>query len=157
MKYLYAPWRDVYFTQKKQGCIFCRAGRAKDLRKKFVLSRGKYCFTMLNIFPYTTAHVMVAPYRHCADLSKLKKKELAEMMEIAQKMVKAFRQVFKCRGFNIGINQGASGGAGFEGHIHLHVVGRWPGDTNFMTSVSKTRVVSSDPEKIYKTLKKHLK
>ncbi|MFH1353466.1 MAG: HIT domain-containing protein [bacterium] len=157
MKYLYAPWRDVYFERKKQGCIFCRASKSKSDGKNFVIFRGKRCFAMLNIFPYTTAHVMIAPYRHCADLCKLKKKELSDMMEIAQKMTGVFKKVFKCRNFNIGINQGAASGAGFAGHIHLHVVGRWPGDVNFMTAVSKTRVISSAPEKIYGILKKQLR
>ncbi|MEA2081823.1 MAG: HIT domain-containing protein [Elusimicrobiota bacterium] len=141
---------------KQKGCIFCRAGSGKKDAKNFVIARGDKCFLMLNLFPYTNAHVMVAPYRHTGDVTKLKSDELAEMMKWSQRAVSAMKKLFKCEGFNIGVNQGAAAGAGFASHIHMHIVGRWKGDTNFMTTVGATRVTPSSPQKIYKMLKKEL-
>ncbi|MCD6311381.1 MAG: HIT domain-containing protein [Elusimicrobia bacterium] len=156
MKYLAAPWRDKYFEMKQKGCIFCRAGKEKKDAKNFVIMRGDKCFLMLNLFPYTNAHVMIAPYRHTGDVTKLRSAELTEMMKLSQKAVAVMKKLFKCEGFNIGINQGAVSGAGFASHIHIHVVGRWGGDTNFMTALAGTRVTPSAPEKIYKMFKKEL-
>ncbi|MBA3066297.1 HIT domain-containing protein [bacterium] len=162
MRYLAAPWRDKYFEMKQKGCIFCRAAGGRSRRaaeanadsKNFVIMRGEKCFLMLNLFPYTNAHVMAAPYRHIGDVTKLSSVELIEMMEMAQKAVAVMKKLFKCEGFNIGVNQGAASGAGFAGHIHTHIVGRWKGDTNFMTTLARTRVTPSSPLKIYKMFKK---
>lgn len=156
MRYLAAPWRDKYFEMKQTGCIFCRAGKEKKDSRHLVIMRGDKCFLMLNLFPYTNAHVMIAPYRHTGDVTKLKSDEFAEMMNMSQRAVGAMKKLFKCEGFNIGINQGAAAGAGFAGHVHIHVVGRWKGDTNFMTTLARTRVTPSSPGKIYKMLKKEL-
>jgi len=156
MRYLAAPWRDKYFKMKQKGCIFCKAGKEKNDDKNFVIIRGDKCFLMLNLFPYTNAHVMAAPYRHIGDVTKLSSAELVEMMNMSQRAVSAMKKLFKCEGFNIGVNQGTAAGAGFAGHTHLHVVGRWKGDTNFMTTLARTRVTPSAPGKIYKMLKKEL-
>ena len=109
---------------------------------------------MLNVYPYTSAHAMVAPYRHTGDLTKLTPEETAEIMELVGKTVKVFKKRFKCEGFNLGVNQGKAAGAGFTGHIHFHVVGRWTGDTNFMTSAAGARVIPSSPRRLYSGLRK---
>ncbi|MCD6413341.1 MAG: HIT domain-containing protein [Elusimicrobia bacterium] len=157
MKYLYAPWRDRYFSRKPKGCLFCNAAKSHRDKKWFVFHRGEKCFGMVNLFPYTTAHVMVAPTRHCGDFSKLKKDEITEMFDIAQKILKALKKIYRCEGFNLGVNQGSAAGAGFAGHIHLHIVGRWTGDTNFMTTAGSTRVICADPEKLYGELRDFFK
>ncbi len=157
MKYLYAPWRDEYFSKKVKSCLFCLAAKSRNDRKRFVFYRGKYCFAMVNLYPYTTAHVMVAPVRHCGDFSKLKRSEVSEMFDIAKKVLAAFKKIYRCEGFNLGINQGSAAGAGFAGHIHLHIVGRWKGDTNFMTTVGSARVICASPEKLYREMKSYFK
>ncbi|PKM99996.1 MAG: HIT family hydrolase [Elusimicrobia bacterium HGW-Elusimicrobia-2] len=156
MKYLAAPWRDKYFDMKQDGCIFCKAVKAKKDSENFVVMRGEKCFLMLNLFPYTNAHVMAAPYRHTGDVTKLSAEETSEMAAMVVKAVTAMKKLFHCEGFNIGVNQGAAAGAGFASHIHTHIVGRWKGDTNFMTTLAATRVTPSSPEKIYKMLKREL-
>ncbi|PIU17955.1 MAG: HIT family hydrolase [Elusimicrobia bacterium CG08_land_8_20_14_0_20_44_26] len=155
MKYLYAPWRDSYFDVKDKTCIFCRAAKGKKDAERFVLYRGKLAFAMLNLFPYTNAHVLIAPYRHEGDLRKLSCEEIGEIMELVKKTMCAFSKEFGCKGFNIGVNQGSVAGAGFASHIHFHVVGRWTGDTNFMTVVSDARVSPSSPVELYRKLKKY--
>ncbi|MCD6422673.1 MAG: HIT domain-containing protein [Elusimicrobia bacterium] len=154
MKYLYAPWRDRYFSKKTKRCIFCKPDRTT---KKLIFLKGKYSFCLVNLYPYTTAHVMVAPFRHISKVEQLKKEEILEIWDFAKKISQAFYKLFKCQGINFGINQGSVSGAGFEKHIHLHIVARWKGDVNFMTSVSGARVVSSDPVKISEQLKKYFK
>jgi ATP adenylyltransferase len=156
MKHLSAPWWDRYFDMKKDGCIFCMAAKSKNDSGNFVVLRGAKCFMMLNLFPYTNAHVMIAPYRHIGDVTKLGAAESAEIAEMVKRAVSAMKKLFHCEGFNIGINQGAAAGAGFAAHTHTHVVGRWKGDTNFMTTLAATRVTPSSPEKIYGMLKKEL-
>ncbi|PIV19269.1 MAG: HIT family hydrolase [Elusimicrobia bacterium CG03_land_8_20_14_0_80_50_18] len=156
MKHLSAPWRDKYFDMKQSGCIFCKAAKAKKDAENLVVLRGAKCFMMLNLFPYTNAHVMVAPYRHTGDVTMLSAPEAAEMAVMVSKAVSAMKKLFHCEGFNIGVNQGAAAGAGFTAHTHTHVVGRWKGDTNFMTTLAATRVAPSSPQKIYRMLKKEL-
>lgn len=152
MEYLFAPWREKYFSSQKKGCIFC----GKEI-KKLLFYEGKFCSAALNLFPYTSAHAMVFPKAHKGKLSLLTKDELLEMMEIAVKVSESFKKLFGCEGINFGINQGSCAGAGFTGHIHLHVVGRWKGDVNFMTSAGNVRVVSVDTEKNLAKLRKFFK
>ena len=116
---------------------------------------GEGCFVVMNLYPYTGGHVMVTPKRHIATLAEARPEELAEMMALARKLEQVFREVYKPEGINIGMNLGRAAGAGIADHIHLHVVPRWHGDTNFMTSVSGTRVIPEDPEQSAARLRPH--
>lgn len=138
---LWAPWRMEYVTGPKPGeCIFCAAANDTDAGA-LTLVRGACCFTMLNAFPYASGHLMASPYRHVAELEALEHAELGELMEQAQRAVVALRDVMAPDGLNIGLNIGAVAGAGFADHLHLHIVPRWQGDTNFMPVLAGTRVL----------------
>jgi ATP adenylyltransferase len=142
---LWAPWRIEYVrAPKSDACIFCAAGAggAGDQNSRLVVQRGTLCYTMLNAFPYTSGHVMVAPYRHVGELEDLSEDELVELMRLAKLALGALRQVMHPAGFNVGLNLGEVAGAGFGSHLHLHVVPRWQGDTSFMPVIAGTRVVS---------------
>jgi ATP adenylyltransferase len=139
---LWAPWRIEYIKgPKPDACIFCAAVAATDDADAHVLDRGERCLTMLNAFPYAPGHVMVAPHRHVGDLDACEPDELAELMALTQRAIRALREVVSPDGFNVGLNLGKVAGAGFDDHLHLHVVPRWQGDTNFMPVLADTHVV----------------
>lgn len=147
MKRLWTPWRMAYLQAPKGsvtgGCIFCdkvRDGVAKD-RDNLVLQRGERTFAMLNLYPYTNGHMMVAPYEHCGDLESLDGETLKEMMLLVGKGIRALRQLMNPQGFNVGANLGRVAGAGVDDHVHLHIVPRWNGDTNFMQVLADTRMI----------------
>jgi ATP adenylyltransferase len=155
MRILWAPWRRKFVKKKKhKGCIFCEKIKSKNDKKNYVLYRGKYCFVMLNIYPYTNGHLMVAPYRHIKNLDELKKDELLELFEIVSKMVKILYKTHNIDGCNVGMNIGKAAGAGVEGHIHVHIVPRWFGDTNFLPIIDNTKVIPESLDETYKVLKK---
>lgn len=155
MKILWAPWRIKFIKSKKQkGCIFCKKIKEKDDKKNYIVYRGKFCFVILNIYPYNNGHLMVVPYRHISDISKLRKEEEIELFETIKKMVKILKKTHKIQGCNIGINLGKVSGAGIEKHLHIHIVPRWLGDTNFMPIISETKVISESLEKTYNIIKK---
>lgn len=138
---LWAPWRIEYITgAKPDECIFCAAASSED-GESFVIARGETCLTMLNSFPYAPGHLMVAPYRHVGDLDRLEDGELAEIMQLARDGVAALGKAMGPDGFNLGLNLGAVAGAGIAEHLHLHVVPRWSGDTNFMPVLADTSVI----------------
>jgi ATP adenylyltransferase len=138
---LWAPWRIEYITQPKDGeCVFCSAAAGSDARG-LVVERGARCFTLLNSYPYASGHVMVAPYRHVAGLEDLDDAELLCLMQLARRSMQGLRDVMSPDGFNVGVNLGAVAGAGVADHVHLHVVPRWHGDTNFMPALADTRVI----------------
>ena len=137
------------------GCALCRARDGQDGADRLVVHAGETCFVVMNLYPYTGGHVMVTPKRHIATLGEAKPEELAELMALARKLEQVFREVYKPEGINIGMNLGRAAGAGIADHIHLHVVPRWHGDTNFMTSVSGTRVIPEDPEQSAARLRPH--
>lgn len=140
---LWAPWRTEYVASAKdEGCIFCAASADGDDVAALIVDRGIGCFTMLNAYPYTSGHVMVVPYRHIASLDDLDHAEQLELLAMTRRAVAALRQVMRPHGFNVGLNLGEAAGAGFADHLHMHVVPRWRGDTNFMPVVAGTRVVS---------------
>jgi ATP adenylyltransferase len=140
---LWAPWRSEYVAGSKDGeCIFCTLPAQGDDVSARIVDRGTYCYTMLNAFPYASGHVMVSPYRHLGDFAELAEDELLELMLLSRRAVCALRQVLSPAGFNLGLNVGRPAGAGFGDHLHLHVVPRWEGDTNFMPVVAGTRVIS---------------
>lgn len=143
MKHLYAPWRMAYIkaARKPKGCVFCRAPAAGRDAKTFVLFRGRACFTLLNIFPYNPGHLMVAPYAHKAALADLTPDEMLELLAQARDMEALLDRVLRPHGYNLGLNVGRVAGQGVLGHIHLHLVPRWDGDTNFMPILAKTKVL----------------
>ena len=138
----------VSATSESEGCVFCDHLSENDDERARILYRGERTFVILNAFPYNTGHLMIAPVRHVAELSDLEPSELGEMMELASASTSIIREAMGAHGFNIGINLGQAAGAGIPGHLHMHVVPRWGGDTNFMPVVGETRVL---PEMIEQT------
>jgi ATP adenylyltransferase len=147
---LWTPWRREYVTSagESEGCIFCDHLAQEDDRAARILFRGETVFVILNAFPYNTGHLMVAPYRHVGDICDLGNDERNEMMSLTSQSIAIIRDAMKAHGFNVGMNLGTVAGAGIPGHIHMHVVPRWGGDTNFMPVVGRTKVL---PEMIEQT------
>jgi len=157
MDYLWTPWRYRYVTDpaKDDGCIFCDALKRDDAKSLIVL-RGKKNFIILNRFPYTTGHVMIVPFIHVAELAACDAPTLTEMMELAQRVQAALAANYKPEGYNLGMNLGRCAGAGVTGHLHLHVLPRWGGDTNFMSSIAETRIEPEDLAVTYEKLRRAL-
>ena len=155
---LYAPWRNEYVTQEKiEGCVFCHISKnGQDDQKLHVLYRDEHCFMVMNRYPYTPGHFMIIPHYHTDALEELDGDVWLHISSLAQKGVKMLKEGFGAQGVNLGMNLGAEAGAGIAQHIHLHLVPRWRGDTNFITTVGNTRVYSNDFEKIYRKLKELL-
>lgn len=143
---LWAPWRYLYISggDQQEGCLFERLASAEDDRESLVLLRGRAAFAMLNAYPYTSGHLMVAPYRHVGSLEELSDAELLEINQLVAQCTGWLRAAYSPDGFNIGVNVGSAAGAGVPDHVHWHVVPRWTGDTNFMTSVGEVRVLPHD-------------
>jgi ATP adenylyltransferase len=156
---LWAPWRMKYVQgeRKGSGCIFCLDAEAGDDEARHVLHRGERCFVMLNAFPYNSGHLMVYPYRHVASMEDLDGHEALELMTLTQRSLRALREAYRPDGFNIGINEGEVAGAGFAGHIHLHVVPCWAADSNFMAVAGDTRVLPQSLEDSYAELRERLR
>ena len=138
------------------GCIFCDACATADDPRHVVVARGTHAFALLNAYPYATAHLMVAPTRHVAALTDVRADELAETMALVQRAITALDAEYRPQGYNIGINQGAAAGAGIADHLHIHVVPRWNGDANFMTSVGDTRVLPESLERTWERVRSRL-
>ena len=139
---LWAPWRVEYIHSGKQSeCFLCRIFAGMDDRENFLLFRGKTCAVIMNRYPYNSGHLMVAPYRHIADLAVLTPEENIEMSILTARAVEVLREVMSPQGFNIGINLGEVAGAGLKDHLHQHIVPRWTGDTNFMAVLGGPRVI----------------
>ena len=139
-------------SKKKDECIFCRAVKGRDDSKYYVINRFKTCFSLLNIFPYNNGHIMISPYKHVADLDDMNTDEHADLMALVVYTRKLLTKAFKPQGFNIGINLGQVAGAGIVDHVHIHVVPRWNGDTNFMPVISDTKIVSQSLKDTYDAL-----
>jgi ATP adenylyltransferase len=159
MDFLWSPWRYRYVSQevKSSRCFFCdkAAGEPSHDREHLVLYRGALNLVLLNLFPYTTGHTMIAPYAHVANLEELETAILTEMMELSQRLQSALRKAYNPDGYNLGMNLGRSAGAGIADHLHLHLLPRWTGDSNFMTSIGETRVLPEDLLTTYDKLTKH--
>ncbi len=156
MDRLWTPWRFQYLASgtDKGGCVFCRISEedpARD-RQQLVLARDPLTFTLLNLFPYTSGHLLVVLNRHLPTLSESSSEELSEMIGMARFCEQALRTVYTPQGFNIGFNVGACAGAGVAGHLHLHVVPRWAGDSNFVAVVGETRTLPEELETTYDKL-----
>jgi ATP adenylyltransferase len=156
MDHLWTPWRYQYMKEAASGvqpdCIFCDAVARKDDAETLVVYRGAKTFIILNRYPYTSGHVMIVPYAHVADLASCGAEALSEMMQLAQRVETAFRLNYKPDGMNLGMNLGRAAGAGVTGHVHLHALPRWFGDSNFMTVTGETRVHPEDLATTYKRL-----
>lgn len=154
MDKLWAPWRSKYiYMRKHKGCIFCGSRSEACDKKKHIICRTKHSFAMLNLYPYNNGHVMVAPYRHVKSLDALSNIELVDLFKLLNKVKSLIDKKLKPHGYNIGINLGRIGGAGFAGHVHIHIVPRWAGDTNFMPITAGTKVISESLEAMHKLLK----
>jgi ATP adenylyltransferase len=158
MDYLFTPWRYAYIrsVDKTPGCLFCEQAKLGDDRKALIIYRGPHCFIMLNAFPYTSGHVMIAPYEHVDQLAKASSAATSEMIMLAQRVEVALRAVYEPDGVNLGMNLGRAAGAGVAGHIHMHILPRWVGDTSFMTAVGETRVLPEDLATTYDKLTRQL-
>lgn len=158
MEHLWAPWRMEYVTgDDKPGCIFCNKPDEDRDQDNMILKRGKLGFIMLNLYPYNNGHLMVAPYRHVGDFSLLNDEELLDVMRLVQLGKEVLSQAFRPDGFNIGINLGRVAGAGIEDHVHVHIVPRWNGDTNFMPVIADIKVMPQALAKTYLALAEALR
>jgi ATP adenylyltransferase len=137
---------------KDNECVFCTAPHQADFREHLIVYRSKHTYVILNRYPYTSGHLMVVPYEHKASLELLDSQTRAETMEMASKAIQVLRDTYQPQGFNVGINIGAAAGAGIVEHVHLHIVPRWIGDTNFMSSLSHTRVLPESLEDTYQRI-----
>lgn len=142
-KQLWAPWRMEYLSDNKDkrdaGCVFCKLPEEKNDRDNLIVHRGEKAFVILNKYPYNNGHVMIVPSRHLSDYAELSNEELLQMGDLTRHTVNALKSAYRCEGFNIGMNLGTAGGAGIKDHLHLHVVPRWIGDTNFMPVLADTK------------------
>jgi ATP adenylyltransferase len=147
MEKLWAPWRMAFVElEKPTGCIFCDKPEAGDDRENLILYRGAHGFILMNLFPYNNGHLMVAPYRHTADLVGLTDEEQAELMRLTRFSLRVLEAAFGPEGYNLGMNLGRVAGAGVADHLHMHLVPRWNGDTNFMPVIAETKVL---PDALY--------
>jgi ATP adenylyltransferase len=159
MDNLWAPWRMTYIAPKipaSQECIFCTLPAAHRDEENYILYRGEHCFMILNLYPYNPGHLMIAPYQHVNSIEKLESTPLAELMSQAQLALRALRSTMQPDGFNMGINEGKVAGAGFEGHVHLHIVPSWNGDTNFMPVLADVKVMPEHLDNTYRQMKQAL-
>jgi ATP adenylyltransferase len=154
---IWAPWRLAYVKDASKDsdeeCIFCAKPQADDDEANLIVHRGDRAFVILNLFPYTNGHMMVAPYEHIGAIEAIDAETIAEMMALGQQGIRILDQVYGPQGFNVGFNQGRVAGAGVEHHIHMHVVPRWGGDTNFMPVLGDTRVMPQSLEDSYAALR----
>ena len=152
---IWAPWRLRYVkdANKSSECVFCTKPELGDDREALIVHRGERCFVILNLYPYTSGHLMVMPFEHLGRLQDIDPEITAEMMDLAQQAMRRMEEVYSPEGFNVGLNQGRVAGAGVEGHIHLHVVPRWAGDNNYMPVLADTRVMPQSLEESYDALR----
>jgi len=154
MKRIWSPWRMKYIKENssQSECPFCKAISGKDDRENLVVFRGKNAFVMLNRYPYTTGHILVLPYIHQEKMSEFDPKTRSEMMELVNQAGQILELVYKPQGMNVGLNLGTAAGAGIPKHLHWHIVPRWMGDTNYMTTVGSVRVLPESLEDTYQKI-----
>jgi ATP adenylyltransferase len=154
---IWAPWRLAYVKDASKDdaeeCIFCAKPEEDDDAANLIVHRGERCFVILNLYPYTNGHLMIAPFEHLASITDLQAETIAEMMSLAQRAMTVLEDRYSPHGYNVGFNQGRVAGAGVEHHIHMHVVPRWGGDNNFMPVLADTRVMPQTLEQTYETLR----
>ena len=153
MKRLWAPWRMEYILGPKEDeCIFCIKPKEDNDKKNLILFRGEFNFIIMNLYPYNNGHLMVVPYRHTSEIIGITGEEMDENGRLVQRCVEVLKKSFSPEGYNIGMNLETAAGAGIDEHIHMHIVPRWNGDTNFMPVVSETRVMPQHIEESYSIL-----
>jgi ATP adenylyltransferase len=140
-------------SKKETGCVFCNAQAQADSAENLIAFRGQNAYVILNRYPYTSGHLMVIPFAHISNLEELDTETRTEMMELASRCTTILRETYRTESFNMGINIGEAAGAGVLGHVHIHIVPRWAGDTNFMSSVGETRVLPESLEDTYRRVK----
>ena len=154
---IWAPWRLAYVKDAakdaEEACIFCAKPAQEDDEANLIVHRGERVFVILNLFPYTNGHLMITPYEHLSSIADIPEETVAEMMSLSQRAIRVLEEEYAPHGFNVGFNQGRVAGAGVEHHIHMHVVPRWGGDTNFMPVLADTRVMPQSIEQTYEALK----
>jgi ATP adenylyltransferase len=157
---LWSPWRYDYIAaggaadSDSQGCVFCSLrSHPEDDEANFVLYRGAQNFVVLNIYPYISGHLLIVPYEHVSELDAAAKETTDELMDLTKRCQTALRDVYQPTGFNLGMNLGKSAGAGIVDHIHIHILPRWTGDTNFMSTIGDTRVIPEDLATTYQKLR----
>ena len=156
---MWSPWRYDYlasYGDRRPTCVFCIGEDASRDAERLVVLRADHNFIILNLFPYTSGHLMIAPYEHRNTIAGAKREQLAEMMELAERAVAALKKTYNPNGFNLGMNLGEAAGAGIREHFHLHVVPRWIGDANFVSVVGETRVLPEELSKTYERVKEAL-
>ncbi|MEO5922290.1 MAG: HIT domain-containing protein [Bryobacteraceae bacterium] len=158
MDRLWSPWRYRYVStaSPSNGCIFCTKPAANDDAANYIVLRAERNFVLLNLYPYTNGHLMIAPYEHVAKLTEADPRTLAEMMQLAVRCEAALRKIYNPDGINLGMNLGEAAGAGVAGHIHMHMLPRWSGDASFMSTIAETRVLPEELSVTYKRLKEAL-
>jgi ATP adenylyltransferase len=154
MDRLWSPWRYQYISKanREEECIFCAKPAESRDEQNYIVHRGKRCFVLLNLYPYTSGHLMIAPYEHVATLEDAPLESLLEMMRLTREAERHLRRVYRPEGLNMGMNIGKCAGAGVAGHIHMHVLPRWTGDANFMSTVGETRVLPEDLAETHRKL-----
>ncbi len=159
MKRLWSPWRMKYIEkhEKESGCVFCNSQAREDNPANLIALRGKNAYVILNLFPYTSGHLMVVPFQHKASIQDLDAETRAEMIELTSQCMDVLQKLYKPHGFNMGANIGEAAGAGVLGHVHIHIVPRWNGDTNFMSTLGETRVLPESLDDTYKRVKEAFK
>ena len=156
MNKLWAPWRKKFLTHPQpKGCIFCVKPKSRQDRKNLILERGKTVFSILNLYPYNNGHAMIAPYRHLSSPDLMTIQEWSELFSYLKRIKTAIDKLLKPQGYNMGMNVGRVAGAGFDKHVHFHLVPRWNGDTNFMPVVAKEKVISESLDTLREKLVKH--
>ena len=161
MDRLWSPWRGEYIASAESSdaesrCVFCEIqGDPQNDHRNFVLHRARFNYVVLNIHPYSSGHLMLVPYQHVAELNTATKETTDELMDLTKRAETAIRAAYNPDGINIGMNLGKTAGAGITGHIHIHLLPRWNGDTNFMTTVGETRVLPEDLTTTFNKLHKH--
>lgn len=155
MDHLWAPWRATYIREKDRpsGCIFCKAAASDADEENLVVYRGRLSFVILNRYPYTSGHLMVAPLAHISRLQQADEATADEIMRLSRLAEGVLEEIYKPEGLNLGMNLGEAAGAGIEQHIHMHLLPRWWGDANFMTSVADTRILPEALEETYAKMK----
>jgi ATP adenylyltransferase len=158
MERLWTPWRLQYVSSAEQpaGCLFCTLSERQDDERSLLVKRGRQAFVLLNLYPYNTGHVMIAPYAHTADFAALAPEIGAEILALTQRVIGALSAEYEPDGFNVGMNLGRVAGAGIPDHLHVHVVPRWNGDTNFMPITAQTKVMPETLAQTYARLQRAL-
>ncbi len=163
MDRLWSPWRYDYIKSgsankesQPQACVFCSLLQdSRDDERKFILHRAAHNFVVLNLYPYISGHLLIVPYAHIAELARAPKEATDELMDLTKRSQAALNETYHPHGFNLGMNLGAAAGAGVADHLHMHILPRWAGDTNFMTTVSQSRVIPEDLATTYSKLRAH--